>query len=561
MNFYERHVSSNFEIDENLHEIVEYTNQDDIVNNRAFYGDLVLIEKSTKKVIRIERKIQRRRFVGILYLDSTTKYGTSSSGNLLYLCKPLDRNYPSFYVASSKKERYKMYVRFELISWLENQRLPLGNIIDYIGKVGDEECEYEMLRYLHGVDFPRIKLKKGVEDIEEEIGDDEVEYNIFSVDPIGSKDIDDAFSYCHFENENIIEIGIHIASPTVKYDNIELDKKEEVLKNLIEDRMSTVYLPHKRFHMLPNEYADDLCSLLEYKKRRCLSVLLRYCGETGERLSFEIKETIVRNKKNYNYEEIDNMIKRDIWYDVDVKKMYVFSCSYFGEELDSHKWIERWMIMANNIIAEEGIKKFGDRMVLRVCEGYCGNGINNNLVGNEELKQYLMRYEMKGAKYQYYDDNDISVQRHNLLDIDLYTHFTSPIRRGIDFYIHLLFRNCVESDFRIDLEKINERMKRMKRLDRDIRRMMFIFREKDRVCDEIKKGYIVDRDEEGRWLRVYIPEFGLDEKVMLKDRYGYSDCGGEDRNEYGMYDEIRVKVYLFKREDNFRNKIRVQIVE
>ena len=31
--------------------------------------------------------------------------------------------------------------------------------------------------------------------------------------------------------------------------------------------------------------------------------------------------------------------------------------------------------------------------------------------------------------------------KHNILDIDLYTHFTSPIRRYIDIIIHRLINN------------------------------------------------------------------------------------------------------------------------
>ncbi len=556
MNFYDSHFSSQFEVDNDLYEIVEYKNQSDIINNRAIYGDIVLVEKSSKKVVRIERKGERKKLVGIIYLDSTTKYGTSSSGNLLYMCKPLDRNYPSFYVASSKRERYKMYVRFEFMSWIENQRLPLGNVIDYIGKVGEEEVEYEMLRYLHGLDFPRMKpLTIGNREEDET---EEVEYNIFSIDPKGSKDIDDAFSYCLYGNEGIIEIGIHIASPTVKFDNIDIESKDGVLRNLIENRMSTVYLPHKKYNILPNEYADDLCSLLEGKKRRCLSILLRFCIETRERVSCEIRETVVKNRKNYNYDEIDVMIKRDRWEDGEMREMYMFSRELFEiEKLDSHKWIEKWMIMANNIIGEEGIKKFGERMILRVCEGNINN--NREIVENEELNRYLMRYEMKGAEYKYYNEDEI--MRHNQLDIDKYTHFTSPIRRGIDFYVHLLFRGSIDGDFRVDLGKVNERMKRMKRLDRDMRRMVFIFR--GEVNDEIKRGYVVEKDEEGRWLRVYIPEYDIEEKVMLKDRYGYSGCSEgevEIEREYGIYEEVRVRVYLFRKEENFRNKIRVQIV-
>ena len=38
-------------------------------------------------------------------MDSITQYGTNSSGNPIYLCKPLNNKYEHFYIASGKKEK------------------------------------------------------------------------------------------------------------------------------------------------------------------------------------------------------------------------------------------------------------------------------------------------------------------------------------------------------------------------------------------------------------------------------------------------------------------------
>ncbi len=243
--------------------------------------------------------IKDKIYVGILQLDSMTKYGSNKSGIPYYLCKPVRPDGEYFYVASAKKERKKMYVRIRFQESRKDKKFPIGQIVDYIGNVGEEEVEYEMLRYMHEVDFPSYKMKKK---IEEEEG--EVDFEVFSIDPFGSKDIDDAFSFQ--ETETHYQIGVHIANPSVFFVSLEFFDSLE-WKDILEERVCTVYMPHRRCNMLPNEISENYASLIEGKRRSSITVMYQI-RKSDHFAEFEIEEKWVRNRKNYVYEDVDKMI-------------------------------------------------------------------------------------------------------------------------------------------------------------------------------------------------------------------------------------------------------------
>ncbi len=550
-----------------------YEKQEGLINNRAIYGDEVYILNN--EVINIKKR-NNKKIVGILYMDSITQYGTNSSGNPYYLFKPLNSKYSQFYVASSKKEKHKIYVVIEFKEWTEKQRLPHGQIIEYLGKVGEEENEYEMLRYYHELNYNKWKLGENellkIKSDENQNNNEEYDYEIYSIDPEGCIDIDDAFHYKEIDIEkNKYEIGIHIASPT-KY----FDKYEDWIKILTE-RISTVYLPHKKYNLLPNELADNFCSLIKDKVRWSISIIYEYEGT--ELKNYYWKESKVKNRKNYTYEEVDIMIgKKFKGGDIEMKNMYKKTKEIFGlKELDSHKFVELWMIRTNEKVAEYLVNNLEDssRTILRVCYGNNKELNENKFLEEHGLFKYMERKEMKSAEYKYYNKDEY--MGHSMLGLNLYTHFTSPIRRSVDFYIHLLLLN--KNIEKYDLLKINSFMKRTRKLDRDCKRMNYIFKIKKGEAESQLKGFITEITE--KYIKVYIPDYELEEKIFIDDRYGYSKLKkiqfikeaqsleenqiiklriDDDNKEYNLYEEREIKVWVFVKEDNFFNKIKVEIL-
>ncbi len=455
-------------------------NQNIFINNKikALPEDIIEIDEENKEIIRIIQRNNTRK-VGILLMDSMTKYGMNGK-NTVYLCKMLDRRYPDFLVSSSKKDNKKIYVYIEYKEWKNNERHPRGEIIEYIGDILDENNNYEMLRYNYDLNFPRLKIDRSKiendKNYDEELQNEITNYTVFSIDPLGSKDIDDAI---HFKNNlnGTYEIGIHIASPTRYFEDSNL------LKDIIWNRISTIYLPHKRYNLIPEEYSENLCSLIENRKRHAISYISNY-DENDNLINDKIEESIILNRRNYNYEEIDDMINGNKRKDREIINLIEKTQKIFkmNMNIDSHKLIELWMIEINKKIAEYLINKDEKNIIIRSCEDRIinDNNITNfNFILNEKMKNYYKKREMKSALYEIYNkDLDINNRyRHNILNLNYYTHFSSPIRRGVDTYIHLKIRNkenLIENEnLEEKMEKINMKTKNMRRLQRDIEKIRY----------------------------------------------------------------------------------------
>ena len=217
-----------------------------------------------------EEIILKKYITGILYLDSKIKYGNQKDKQI-YLFRPTNKKYPEFYIPYKTDIRMKLYVNIKFKE-LRNDDKYFGTIIDIIGNLGDKDAEFEHLRNYYEIKNNTWKIdnKKIKADLEKlnTIDSKKEDYRVFSIDPEGSKDIDDAFHYIRYPPQGGYEIGIHIANPVVFFK----DSYQTVL-----DRVSTVYLPtsNRKYNMLPSIYADDMVSLLENKKRFALSLIIK----------------------------------------------------------------------------------------------------------------------------------------------------------------------------------------------------------------------------------------------------------------------------------------------
>jgi exoribonuclease R len=528
--------------------ILRFENQEDIHNNRAIYGDEVYINEE-KHIVGIHQR-NRDIFTGILYFNSTTKYGIAKNGNILYLCKSINPKYGNFYVSASKKERQNMYIRFHFHEWKTTQRLPHGTLIEYIGYVGDEHTEYEMLRSYHQLSIPRWKILPHTHESPLE----KVDFEVVSIDPIGSRDIDDAF---HIEwNERECTIGVHIASPTVYFES------QDDWNRIFLERISTIYLPHKNYPMLPSEYAENKCSLLEDTIRPAISVLYQYEkeGDEWKWKGMEIRETHVKNRKNYAYEEESVFFRKD----KSLKKLREMTLHLSKKgEMDSHQLVEYWMIFTNAKIAEYCNEHYPHLSLLRICPS---SNIIQESENMEEWKLFLQKKEWKSAYYAYFDSTQS--QSHEMLQLTAYTHFTSPIRRCVDFYVHLVLRQKITE--RIDIHPLQEKMKRIRKLDRDIQKMKFIFQTPDEKIQDIYDAYILDIS--STKITIYIPSLNLEEKIYWKDRKGYRELQGfefyrneenipmirKEEREWRIGSKIQIRMFLFRKEEIFHQKIKIQ---
>jgi len=382
-----------------------YVNENEVINNRAITNDIVYINKENE-VVGIKSRTNKY-FIGILYIESKTKYGKNK-----YLFKPLNKKYPNFFVASKRKNEKNMYVKIELKEWDKKDKLPNGIILEYLGYVESIEATQEALRYYYDIAKPQMKIKNDKIQADLKILEniDCVDYEIFSIDPPGSLDIDDAFHFnkmsdWHNDNSNVVkyEVGVHIASPTYFL----FDYIEEIMS-----RVSTVYLENKKYPMLPPIYSDNILSLLENNKRVALSVI--YTFDNNFKLeNYRIKECNVINLRNYTYDEFDLLLKKKHKLLNNVEKNNVeffnFTKVLFNmdECMDSHLFVEKWMIYTNNNVAKYLIKYNVKNVIIRTQQmPKIVDEIKDNI--DESVLKYINIKNETSAKYEIYDSQNDS---------------------------------------------------------------------------------------------------------------------------------------------------------
>lgn len=491
---------------------------------KALHGDVVIEEDS--KIIEIKTR-QKHKLAGVLLCDSKMKYGLYKN-KLLYLFKPHNRNYPDFYVPSKyKNDIHKKYTYIEFLEWKSTSKCPIGIVLDYIGNVGDKSAEYHYLRYVNNIQhIKECKMDKNKyendKNLHQSIQNQNCKYHVFSIDPIGCTDIDDAFHYKYNIEDNSYEVGVHI-SYVWKY-----FEKSEFYFNLFSERVSTLYMNEKNINMIPKEYSNQLGSLLEKQNKFVLSVVFKIVE--NKIVSYEISQHIVYVMKNYDYDSVDSILKKTN----DLSKKESMLCDFMNLTKkvfdnvsieDSHKLVEYWMIYANCTMANECIKRFSNKTLLRV-----QNKDQNKDKDKEEdknksnmdstLNQFLDIYRGNSAIYTLYDENkDLENKHYNICQIfpdHYYTHYTSPIRRFCDMYIHALFMNTLPNE--IDLEHMVTNMNVISKAYRK-------FYNQSKMIDLIYKyidseeyviesnGYIMELNETS--YKIYFPEYGF----VLKNNY------------------------------------------
>ena len=503
-----------------------------------------------------EEIILKKYITGILYLDSKIKYGNQKDKQI-YLFRPTNKKYPEFYIPYKTDIRMKLYVNIKFKE-LRNDDKYFGTIIDIIGNLGDKDAEFEHLRNYYEIKNNTWKIdnKKIKADLEKlnTIDSKKEDYRVFSIDPEGSKDIDDAFHYIRYPPQGGYEIGIHIANPVVFFK----DSYQTVL-----DRVSTVYLPtsNRKYNMLPSIYADDMVSLLENKKRFALSLIIKL-NDKFEIISENIRESIVLNFKNYTYENFD------LTEFMDLSKLF-FSNSYIP---DTHKLVENWMILANKKIANHLINRNSKNLILRKHDNKMTN-YSYICDCDPKLSDFLKLRNENSAIYEIFDSDKI--QTHSKLDNENYTHFTSPIRRAVDFFIHMLIMDeqfyMKYDDLNKIIENINRFTKNVRKFDRQVRRLNFLFNiNKNKELIETY-GYITEIKENN--ISVYIPEYNLEEKIMIIPKKLEHIANIDMSNNsiyyvidkvdysYSLYEKINIKLHVFLTFENIFDKLKIEIVK
>lgn len=502
----------------------------------------------------MESKIKNKRIVGRLVFNSNYRYSANKRGISRYQFIPINGCFPQFLVASNMTTRKDHYAVIEYVNWTEEQ--PVGQLVRMLGPVGDFEAEVLTRAYhrdLFAQKMPKKIQRPKITDFDPLKYFDNLPHTdrtylkVYSIDPPGCRDIDDAFT-CEREEAGY-KLSVHIADVGYYIDYI---------KDLDNLRPSSIYLPNKVFNMLPEFIATDWASLLPEKNRLAWTISYKtdQSGNIDQSVQPTVERTIIRSSRAWTYDQAQK--SKDPMIDI-LRK--ITDCR------DTHKIIERLMVFTNNHMAEYLTRHYPDQVIYRT---------HNTSQGPKgpilpiELENIMCRLVSHSAIY------DRENSGHANLGLDSYIHFTSPLRRKVDLYHHLLLSNREQKC--PNLDQINTFNTNNRRFDRDLDYLQFcFFSDSKKIKTEI---YLIDRPERetsnyqstGK-ATIYLPskDLVLDFRPIsetLEDLIESSNCDqyltihnkvtGQTLK-YPKYQPIEVDIYFYPDNPRFYDKIRVQL--
>ncbi|MDR2129789.1 MAG: ribonuclease R [Odoribacteraceae bacterium] len=457
-------------------------------------------------------------FVGVIQLSRYHAFLVPSGKQLPYdIFIPLDE-------LNGAKDGEKVVVK--ITEWLENQKNPVGTVLEVLGLPGDNDTEMNaiMAEFELPVRFP-VAVEKAAARIKAGIDADEIarrrdfrEVTTFTIDPADAKDFDDALSLRRLENGNH-EVGVHIAdvSHYVQPDTL-LDKEAC-------ERATSVYLVDRTIPMLPEHLSNGLCSLRPGEEKLCFSAVFELDGNARV-VSRWFGRTVIRSDRRFTYEEAQALIDggegdfkaeillldglaralreerfRDgaIDFDRPEARFEIDAAGkplrvYFKRSLEANKLIEEFMLLANKSVAERvGKVKAGERaktFVYRVHDqpepgkleefsrfvarfGYRLRSVTPRMLSTsinklmQDVKErpghgMIEMLAVRTMAKAVYSTENIG---HYGLAFEYYSHFTSPIRRYPDVMTHRLLQRYLDGGRSANAAACEERCKHCSRME------------------------------------------------------------------------------------------------
>lgn len=199
----------------------------------------------------------------------------------------------------------------KVIDWPLNARNPIGEVIDVLGKEGDNNAEMHAILAEYGLPYTYPKeVTYAAEQIAPGITDEEIAKRedfrqtfTITIDPRDAKDFDDAISIKKIK-DGLWEVGVHIAD--VSHYVLE----GSVIDQEAQQRATSVYLVDRTIPMLPEHLCNFLCSLRPDEEKLTFSAIFEM-NEDAEVLSSRIKHTVIKSCRRYTYEEVQYLLEQN----------------------------------------------------------------------------------------------------------------------------------------------------------------------------------------------------------------------------------------------------------
>ena len=525
-----------------------------IKNNRAIHNDIVYFNHNS--VLNIKER--SNQYISGILLNQNIKYGFNKKNYPYYLFKPINNKYPNFLIASNNKYNQNIYVVIQFLKWDVYDKYPIGSIINIIGPIYLYENETTLLLYKYNLIYKKLKFHKDKIQKDLLINQNIInyDYSVFSIDPPNCTDIDDSFSYDIIDNN--IHIGVHITDLTHFIQDF----------NIFYNKLTTsIYYNNKQINMIPNIYAENICSLIQNTKRKCISLIFIF-NQNYKIIDYKIKLSNVYVIKNFSYNESMNIINNNIKSYQYLLNLWNFMIKYDNTISNTHILVEKLMIMTNQKIAELLFNYDSDNTILRTHNQLIKNNFDN--IQDINLKTYLEKININSALYSYNINNN---NKHDGLNILLYTHFTSPIRRYIDIINHLNIKNMIQKKNLIskkhnDLDNINIINKNIKKFTNNLK-ILKIIDDYNNIHQQNFNAYIIDFNI--HYIKLYIDYLDIEYKYKfifndllfiykITNQYIYLSDYNNNIINYKKNQKIKIQLHIFKNEINLFDKLKIKFI-
>lgn len=392
----------------------------------------------------------------------------------------------------------------KIIDYGDERSIPVGEIIEIIGdmdKKGNDIIaiirNYELYE-----EFP-IDVVEDAKRIKQEVTEDELNGRedlrnelMCTIDGEDARDFDDAISIKRTPDGGY-ELGVHIA------DVGHYVKEGSLIDKEAYNRGTSVYFPDMVLPMLPKELSNGICSLNPKVDRLALSVIAKL-DKDGNLKEHKICESVINSNERMTYTDVYAILQGDKntrekysiltesfeimaelskileekrfakgALDFDLPETYVI-VDENGKTIDiakrerneAHRLIESFMILANEIVAEE-FNALNIPFVYRVHEKPTSEKMqaffafadamaidHDVLIDYANIKPKNLQEVIQNAKESTFSKTISEVMLRSLqkakyfqkclghfgLASKYYCHFTSPIRRYPDLTIHRIIK-------------------------------------------------------------------------------------------------------------------------
>lgn len=449
----------------------------------------------------VESKYRKEQLIGYFSTSQTIVFGKTNSNKSFYKVTPFIKKLPPFIIAYGGKLKGKILLKFKFLNW--NDKLPRGEIIEVIGLMNENNLTKTLL-YHYQIYSKKYNYEANINENEKNINRIFLKNKeIISVDPINSKDIDDGISL-EITDEFYI-VGIHIAQP------IYWLSEKDILKTM-KTKFSTIYIKNNQSNLWGNNITT-ISSLLKNKKRPAYTIEFKIYMKTDSIVETKSYPSWVKLKDNISYTDKNKMID----------KLFLITKKWDKSILNYQELISYWMIKTNNYI---GIKIKDSGLPFRV------NHLKNNNIKLPPLLKNI--FKSKNIQAAYYSRDEYE---HKSLNLNYYTHFTSPIRRLVDTIVHYYL--TYNKKIRIDLDKINLLDSNIKKFHRIIN-LKYILDNMNSKIEDI--AYLYRIIYPNLW-EVFIERFGFVKMEVFNKKLEYQFEFIQDNDKYILKNKDNETIY------------------